>query len=327
MNLFYKNSFKFINTKINTAYIAIGSNKGNRFLNISKATELLRRKVKVIKTSQIYENPCLDQNNKIVEKEDFFNAAIKVQTRLNPFELLSLCRKVETDLHREDKMYYNQPREIDLDIILFNNDYVNEERLKIPHQRFRERVFVLKPLLDIDPNLSFKDQLNNDKETKVVDLLNKICKVSKYDNSDFNPHSNFDNHNKDELIKADKLDLLVKVSCYNNNKYFKLSKKLVMGIVNITDDSFSSDDVVYNLNDVKNNKSKNILKMLVDNLEYIDIIDIGGESTRPNAPLIDDSVELGRVIPLIKEIKKHERLKNKIISIDTRKVNIKTNYI
>ena len=298
-NNFYKQSIRFMSNSSNTAYIAIGSNKGDRFTNISKATQLLRNKLKIIKTSQIYENPSVDEKNQIVDREDenFMNAAIKVQTDLNPFELLSLCREIEKMLGREDKkVIYNQPRDIDLDIIFYNDDVVNSEKLKIPHQRVRDRLFVLKPLLDIDSNLRYK-------ETEILTFLHKLSSFK----------------NNEEIIKNDCIEKLIKISCFKN-KHVLLSNKLIMGIINVTNDSFSNNkDLLNFFNDVKNNQSANTIEYLITNFDNIDIIDIGGQSTRPNADLIDEEVELQRILPLIKAIKQNDRLKKKLISVDTRK--------
>jgi 2-amino-4-hydroxy-6-hydroxymethyldihydropteridine diphosphokinase len=86
---------KFFSTK-NQAIIALGSNMGNRFQNISKATEYLRKYNNVIKTSQIYENPCLDNSNNVLGNEsNFFNAAVQIETTLSCQDLLQYCKTIE----------------------------------------------------------------------------------------------------------------------------------------------------------------------------------------------------------------------------------------
>ncbi len=84
-----------------------------------------------------------------------------------------------------------------------------------------------------------------------------------------------------------------------------------MGIINCTPDSFSGG---------MGQNYDEILKLLKMNKDYIDIIDIGGESTRPNAKEVDERVELERVGTLIEKIRQDEELKYIPISIDTRKV-------
>ena len=86
---------KFFSTK-NKAIVALGSNLGNRFNNISIATDLLRKAHKVVKSSQIYENPSLDANNNILEKENkFLNAAVQLETNFSSKDLLEYCKAIE----------------------------------------------------------------------------------------------------------------------------------------------------------------------------------------------------------------------------------------
>ena len=86
---------KFFSVK-NKAIIALGSNMGNRFQNISNATALLRGASKVVKTSQLYENPTLDQTSKIVQSEgQFLNGAVQVETTLSVEDLLQFCKSIE----------------------------------------------------------------------------------------------------------------------------------------------------------------------------------------------------------------------------------------
>lgn len=80
----------------NKAIIALGSNMGNRFGNLSAATDLLRRVNKVVKTSQIYEVPSYDSKNNLLSSENkFFNAAIEIETQLKCEELLQYCNAIE----------------------------------------------------------------------------------------------------------------------------------------------------------------------------------------------------------------------------------------
>ena len=73
----------------------------------------------------------------------------QVETSLNPFELLDVLRGIEKDLGRQ-KSFPNGPRPIDLDILLYGDRTVDDERLSIPHKRIMEREFVLKPLCEYD---------------------------------------------------------------------------------------------------------------------------------------------------------------------------------
>lgn len=87
--------YKSFSTK-NKAIVALGSNMGNRFFNISKATEYLRKYNKIIKTSQIYENPACDNKDQILLNENkFFNAAVQIETSLSCEDLLQYCKTIE----------------------------------------------------------------------------------------------------------------------------------------------------------------------------------------------------------------------------------------
>ena len=70
-----------------------------------------------------------------------------METSLGPFELLDQLKEIEKDLGRE-KTIENGPRTIDLDILLYDNRMVEDERLSVPHKRMLEREFVLKPLCE-----------------------------------------------------------------------------------------------------------------------------------------------------------------------------------
>ena len=85
---------KFFSTK-NKAIIALGSNMGNRFKNLSTAADLLSRVNKIVKTSQIYENPSYDNNQILLKENMFFNAAVQIETELNCEELLQYCKAIE----------------------------------------------------------------------------------------------------------------------------------------------------------------------------------------------------------------------------------------
>lgn len=122
--------------------IAMGSNIGDRLGNMRKALRLMKiREIEVIQKSDVYETAPVgpqDQNR-------FLNACIIVRTTLSPEELLFLLKNIEQAVGRIEREKWG-PREIDLDIILYEDRIVNGEDLVIPHAEFRERPFVLFPL-------------------------------------------------------------------------------------------------------------------------------------------------------------------------------------
>lgn len=135
-----------------TSYLALGSNIGNRFRNINRAVSLLKdyADIKVVSTSQVYKNPCLDSSNNIVGGEnEFLNGVVKIETNYNPEDLLKICKSVEKKLGRTQKEKHYSARSIDIDIILYDDLKYLGESLKIPHPRMLEREFVLRPLIDV----------------------------------------------------------------------------------------------------------------------------------------------------------------------------------
>lgn len=122
--------------------IAMGSNIGDRLGNMRKALRFMKiREIEVIQKSDVYETAPVgpqDQNR-------FLNACILVRTTLSPEELLFILKNIEQAVGRIEREKWG-PREIDLDIILYEDRIVNGEDLVIPHAEFRERPFVLFPL-------------------------------------------------------------------------------------------------------------------------------------------------------------------------------------
>lgn len=136
-------------------YLGIGGNVGNVKENINEALELLQEgnSLKLQKMSSYYETAPVGYE----QQEWFLNIVAEIETQLTPYELLSLCNKVEHELKRERLIRWG-PRTIDIDILLFEGFESNEERLTVPHPRMRERAFVIIPLLEIAPDLNINGQ-------------------------------------------------------------------------------------------------------------------------------------------------------------------------
>lgn len=129
------------------AYIGIGSNLGKRHANCTEAVELLRKNtIDVTRQSAMHETKPWG----VVEQRTFINMAVEIETDLSPLDLLSILKKIETAMGREDTFRWG-PRIIDLDILLYDDLLVNEPGLVIPHPFMHERDFVLKPLSEIAP--------------------------------------------------------------------------------------------------------------------------------------------------------------------------------
>jgi len=131
-------------------YIGLGSNLGDRALNIQLAIEKIKQiqNTKITKISSIIET--LPVGGPAQGK--FLNAAIEIQTNMSPPELLKNLQTIESELGRL-RTVKNGPRTIDLDILFCEDLQIREKDLIVPHPRIKEREFVLAPLREIAPDL------------------------------------------------------------------------------------------------------------------------------------------------------------------------------
>lgn len=134
----------------NTAFIALGSNIGNRYDYLRKAIQRLNDhpEVVLVNHSSIYETDPVGYE----DQDLFLNMVIEVQTECSAHELLNICLKLEVELGRRRDVRWG-PRTIDLDILLYNQENIETEKLIVPHPRMGERNFVMIPLLEINPDI------------------------------------------------------------------------------------------------------------------------------------------------------------------------------
>lgn len=138
-----------IKRKWTEAYISLGSNMGNKKENLEKAISELSQ-VKdtfVTKKSEIIETEPFGYK----EQDDFLNACVGIKTLLPARELLKELLAIEKRMGRERKIKWG-PRIIDLDIIFYGKEVIEEDDLIVPHPYMEYREFVLKPLEEIIPN-------------------------------------------------------------------------------------------------------------------------------------------------------------------------------
>ena len=131
-----------------TVFLGLGSNLGKREENFRKALKLLAKKVKVEKLSSFYET----EPQGFKEQDFFLNAVCKVSTDLKPQEVLILAKDIEAKLGRKPG-FRNSPREIDIDILLYDDLRLDIPDLIIPHPLLATRAFVLVPLAEIAPGM------------------------------------------------------------------------------------------------------------------------------------------------------------------------------
>jgi 2-amino-4-hydroxy-6-hydroxymethyldihydropteridine diphosphokinase len=130
-------------------YIALGANLGDRRANLIAALDALTPLVRVDAVSALYESPPQPP----APPPAYLNAAARVETELEPQALLDYLKQIERDLGRKPSERW-APRPIDLDIVLYHQRLFESDALEIPHPRLAERSFVLRPLLDLDPDLA-----------------------------------------------------------------------------------------------------------------------------------------------------------------------------
>ena len=137
--------------KGHAAYISVGSNIGNKLENCKKGVDSLIRSDSVTLKAQ---SPCYKTDPvDYLDQAWFINYVIKIETSLDPFELLNKLKSIQQDAGRlRDEIRFG-PRILDLDIILFDDEVINSEKLIIPHPRMHKRRFVLKPVCDIDSEI------------------------------------------------------------------------------------------------------------------------------------------------------------------------------
>jgi 2-amino-4-hydroxy-6-hydroxymethyldihydropteridine diphosphokinase len=135
---------------VKTAYLALGSNLGDRFKNLVSAVHLLADggDLTVTKASSVYETEPVG----VIDQPDFLNLVLAVQTDLSPEKLLVFCLEVEASLGRVRRERWG-PRNIDVDVLWYDDQRIDSANLSVPHPRMLERAFVLIPLAEIVPEL------------------------------------------------------------------------------------------------------------------------------------------------------------------------------
>jgi 2-amino-4-hydroxy-6-hydroxymethyldihydropteridine diphosphokinase len=138
------------------AYVGLGANLGDRESTIRRAIELLAAEpaVEVVAVSSLRETDPVGY----AEQPRFLNGAAAVETELGPRTLLDRLLAVERELGRvRDEGPRFGPRTIDLDLLLYGDEVLDEPGLTVPHPRLAERLFVLEPLYELDPELTLPD--------------------------------------------------------------------------------------------------------------------------------------------------------------------------
>ncbi|KAJ9091405.1 hypothetical protein QFC19_009115 [Naganishia cerealis] len=294
-----------------TAYIAIGTNLGDRIRNIHDALAALpriseesigsgytgQRMLRVTRCSQLYESAPMY----VLDQPEFINGAIQIQTNLQPVSLLRHLKSVESTLGRVKTMV-NGPRLIDLDLLIYGDQQVvigqrgDQEGslgkgcgwLQVPHWGICEREFVLRPLQDmLGPGFILPGQ-----ERSIGQLLTRL----------------------EDPNEPPALSRVIPFPTPAQPLRLRPGAPLVMGILNVTPDSFSDGEEER----VSESSLEHVIGLAQSLIEQgADILDIGGMSTRPGVDDADVTAEqeMQRVVPIIQALR-IEGI-NVPISIDT----------
>ena len=265
----------------NQVFLALGSNLGQRHKNLQQAVVALGDFLTIQAVSPVYETAPWGKT----DQPDFLNFCLQATTTLDPLSLLTSCKTAETQLGRTPSEHWG-PRLIDIDIIFYNDLVLESEKLTIPHPRLSERAFVLAPLADLAP--AFSHPVNG---RTVIQLLSDVDTATV------------------QQLPGSKSKLRIP-------RLFEWGQRTyIMGILNATPDSFSGDGLV---------GFEDYVDAAVGQAKYfydmgVDIIDIGGESTRPGSQPISASEEIDRVLPVIEAVRKVVGVP---ISIDTYRASV-----
>jgi len=265
-------------------YLAVGSNLGDRHNNIRKALKLLcgekrERLAKLVRTSFLHETAPMY----VTDQPAFLNGAVELETNLEPPELLRRIKDVESELGRDLNSMRNGPRPVDLDILLYetrqddNSEWspniLASQSLQIPHPRMQEREFVLAPLCEVADRELVHPRLN----ATIGELFGRL-RQSQAAESQGGPGA-------------------VRVLPLPRGRMLYFNETIIMGILNVTPDSFSDGGKWTSSVD------QAVQGALEMEREGARIVDIGGESTRPGAKEVTVDEELERTIPVIEGIR------------------------
>lgn len=152
-------------------YLSLGSNMGDRKDYLNRALRALNdlEQTQVSQVSSFYETAAWGKT----DQEDFLNICCQLETNLKPQDLLCHCQKIEKELDRVRHEHWG-PRTIDIDILLYGQEIIDDNNLKVPHPYMTERAFVLVPLLEIAPQLRLPDGEALQKKLALVDASDVI---------------------------------------------------------------------------------------------------------------------------------------------------------
>ena len=152
-------------------YLILGGNLGDRYRNLQKAIELISGDIgKIVNKSSVYETEPWGFDHRL----NFLNQVVKIITSLKPGEVLEEIIKIEKLCGRKRQNTVYTARVIDIDILFYNNKVIKSDKLTIPHPKIQERMFVLAPMAELQPDL-----IHPGLQVPVCHLKNK-CRDTKW---------------------------------------------------------------------------------------------------------------------------------------------------
>lgn len=266
--------------------LGLGSNIGDRLAHLRRAIFLIKQldTLRVEKVSPLYlSNALLPENAPKEWQQSYLNCAIQCSTPFDPFELLKILKHIEQQMGRNEPTLNWSPRIIDIDILIWNDLVLQTEVLTIPHAHLLERPFALWPVADLIPQAIYP-KIGETQEKTFAEIASKWS-------SRFNGNA----------------------PLQTKQIYHRIEGPQLMGILNVTPDSFS-DGGAFIHPELALQKS---LELVASGAE---ILDIGAESTSPQAQTLDPITEWQRLQPVLQLIyaAKNDFLIFPKISIDTR---------
>jgi 2-amino-4-hydroxy-6-hydroxymethyldihydropteridine diphosphokinase len=163
---------------MNITFLQTGTNLGDRLMNLAQTNDRIEECVgKIISTSSIYETEAWG----VTDQPLFLNQVLQVETKLTAQEVLEIVLAIELEMGRIRLQKWAE-RVIDIDVLFYNNEIINKENLIVPHPRIQERNFVLKPLVEIAPNLVHP--IFNKKIRELLEISTDKLEVYKFNKSD-----------------------------------------------------------------------------------------------------------------------------------------------